>query len=175
MILGKKNRFKYSLKIGSITIKESDEVELLGITIDKALNFKKHIKNLCRTAQYKLHALRWIRKYLTLDKAILLGNGFINSQFNYAPLIWMFSHKPTYLKMQKIYHETLRVIYQSGTFYNDLLQLSKSTSLHQQHLYLQMYWYLEPPLPYHTSNIERPHITKSRDWVQYFSFHPQGL
>ena len=36
MILGKKKRLKYSL-----TIKESDEVELLRITIDKALDFKK--------------------------------------------------------------------------------------------------------------------------------------
>ena len=62
MILGKKNRLKYSLKIGSITIKESDEVELLAITNDKALNVIKHFKNLCRTAQYKLHALRRIRK-----------------------------------------------------------------------------------------------------------------
>ena len=87
MILGKKKRLKYSLKIGSITIKESDEVELLEITIDKALNFKKHIKNLCRTAQYKLHALRRIRKYLTLDEAKLIGNAFIDSQFNYASLI----------------------------------------------------------------------------------------
>ena len=41
MILGKKKRLKYSLKIGSITIKESDEVDLIGITIDKALNVKK--------------------------------------------------------------------------------------------------------------------------------------
>ena len=40
MILGKKKRLKYTLKFGSITIKEPDEVELLGITIDKALNFK---------------------------------------------------------------------------------------------------------------------------------------
>ena len=36
MILGKKNSLKYSLKIGSITVKESNEVELLGKTIDKA-------------------------------------------------------------------------------------------------------------------------------------------
>ena len=134
MILGKKKRLKYSLKIGSITIKESDEVELLGITIDKALNFKKHIENLCRTAQYKLHALRRIRKYLTLDKAKLLGNAFIDSQFNYAPLIWMFCHKATYLKMQKIHHKSLKVIYQSDASYDDLLQLSNSVSLHQRHL-----------------------------------------
>ena len=56
MTLRKKKRLKYSLKIGSITMKESDKVELLGITIDEALNFKKHIKNLYCTAQYKLHA-----------------------------------------------------------------------------------------------------------------------
>ena len=127
-------RLKYSLKTGSITIKESDKVELRGITIDKALNFKKHIENLCRTAQYKLHALRRIRKYLTLDKAKLLGNAFIDSQFNYAPLIWMFCHKATYLKMQKIHHKSLKLIYQSGASYDNLLQLSNSVFLHQRHL-----------------------------------------
>ena len=57
MILGKKNRLKYILKIGSITVKKFDEVDLLGITIDKALIFKKNVRNLCRAAQYKLHAL----------------------------------------------------------------------------------------------------------------------
>ena len=85
MILRKKNCLKYSLKIESITIKESEEVELLGITIDKALNFKKHRANFCHTAQSKLHALWQIKKYLTLDEEKLLGNAFINSQFNYAP------------------------------------------------------------------------------------------
>ena len=114
MILGKKNRLKYSLKVGCITIKESDEVELLGITIDKVLNFKKHIAKLCRTAQYKFHALRRIKKYLKLDKPKLLGNVFIGSQFNYAPIIWMFCYKTTYLKMQKVHHKILKVIYQSN-------------------------------------------------------------
>ena len=59
------NRLKYNLKIGSITVKGSEEFELLGITIDKALNFRRHIENLFRTAQNKLHALRRIGKYLT--------------------------------------------------------------------------------------------------------------
>ena len=66
MILGKKNSLKYSLNIVSITIKESDYVELLGITIDKALNFKKHIENLCCTVQYKLHALGRIKERLDI-------------------------------------------------------------------------------------------------------------
>ena len=43
--------------IHSITVQESTEVIHLGITIDNKLAFKKDIENLCRTAQYKLHAL----------------------------------------------------------------------------------------------------------------------
>ena len=42
---------------------------LLPITLDKHLSFKKHIENLCRNANYKLHAFIWrIRKYLTEKK-----------------------------------------------------------------------------------------------------------
>ena len=79
MILSRKNHRRQRMVINSITVKESNEVILLGITTDNKLVFEKHIEHLCRTAQYKLHALTRIRKYLTLDKAILLGKTFINS------------------------------------------------------------------------------------------------
>ena len=66
---------------------------LLRIAIYKKLTLKEHIENLCRKRQYKLHALRRIRKFLTIEKAKILGNAFIDSQFNYAPLLWMFCRK----------------------------------------------------------------------------------
>ena len=96
--------------MNSINVKESNEVIPLEITIDNKRAFKKHIESLCRTAQYKLHALTRIRKYLTLDKAILLGNTFINSQFNYVPLIWMLCRKTLYHKIEKVHHRTLKSI-----------------------------------------------------------------
>ena len=114
---------------------------------------------------YKLHALRRIRKYLTLDKAKLLGNSFIDIQFNYTPVIWMFCHKNTYLKMQKIHYETPKVIYQSDAFYNDLLQLSNSLSFHQRHMrFLLTVKYkstgtLNPQFMWSYFNTERLHIT----------------
>ena len=92
-ILGKKNRNSVKLIINSIEIEESEKVVLLGITTDDLLTFNEHIDNLCRTANYKLYALRRIRKYLSLEKAKLLWNSFINSQFNYAPLVWLFCRK----------------------------------------------------------------------------------
>ena len=81
---------------------------------------KKHIENLFRTAQYKLHVLTRIRKYLTLDKEILPVNTFVNRQFNYAPLIWMFCRKTLYHKIEKIHYRTLKVIYQSEESYENL-------------------------------------------------------
>ena len=64
----------------------------------------------------------------------MLGNAFIDSQFNYAPLIWMFFKKGLYLKIQRIHHKTLKVIYQSNKTYEKLLELSEPVSIHQQHL-----------------------------------------
>ena len=48
MILGNKIHNKYSLNIASISLKESEEVELLGMSFDKARSFKKRIENLYR-------------------------------------------------------------------------------------------------------------------------------
>ena len=75
-------RWGSNFNIRSITIKKSDEVELFGISFDEALILKKHIQDLCRTANYKLVALKAMRKYLSLKKAEALGNTIIDSQFD---------------------------------------------------------------------------------------------
>ena len=51
----------------------------------------------CSAANYTPHALGRIRKYLTLEKAKLLRNVFINSQFKYVAVIWMFCRKKVHL------------------------------------------------------------------------------
>ena len=103
---------------------------------DKNLTFKKHIDNLVRKAQYKLHALRRIRNFLTLEKAKILDNAFINSQFNYAPLIWMLCRKTLYSKIEAIHHRTLNVVYAIDDSYSNLLLSNNSASIHQRHLRL---------------------------------------
>ena len=114
MILGKKKRNSVKLIINTTEIEESRKIVLLGITIDNLLIFNEHIDNLCRTANYKLHALRRIRKYLSLEKAKLLCNAFMNSQFNYASLVWMFYRKQQYLKIQNIHYKALKVVCNSN-------------------------------------------------------------
>ena len=134
IILGDKSHHKHILKINSIKVEASDYILLLGITTDKKLTFKQHIENLCRKTQYKLHALRHIRKFLTIEKAKILGNAFIDSQCNYAPLRWMFCRKTLYSKIEKIHHKTLKVISESNDTYGNLLLQSNTVSIYQRHL-----------------------------------------
>ena len=42
------NKDDLSVKLGNETIQSSDSVELLGITIDKNLNFTVHVSNLIK-------------------------------------------------------------------------------------------------------------------------------
>ena len=72
--------------------------------------------------QYKLHALRRIRKFLIAEKAKIRDNAFIDSQFNFAPLICMFCRKTFYSKIiLKIDHKTLKVTYNIDDSYSNLL------------------------------------------------------
>ena len=135
MVLGVKNIAPFSLNVNGKIIPSSNEVKLLGITIDNQRKFKKHIEELCKKASYKLHALRRIRGYLTVEKARILANAFIDSQFNYAPLIWMFAGKTLINKICKIHHRTLQVVYNEyNKSYQELLQLNNIVSIHQTHL-----------------------------------------
>ena len=101
MILGDKTCYKHILNINSTCVQSSDDVTVLGVMIDKNLTFQKHTDNLVRKAQYELHALWRIRKCLTIEKAKILANAFIDSQFNYAPSIWMICRKTLYSKIEK--------------------------------------------------------------------------
>ena len=134
MILGKTPRQPIILNINQIKVDKSQKVVLLGLTIDNRLTFKDHVDMLCSTANYKLHALRRIRKYLTVEKTKLLYNAFINSQFNYASVIWMFCRKKDYLKIEKIQYKALKIIYNSSESYEELLARSNEVSIHQKHL-----------------------------------------
>ena len=89
---------------------------------------------LCRRASYKIHALRRIRKYLTLEKSKLLYNVVINNQFNYASIILMFCRKQDYLEVEKIHYKALKIVYNSNECYEELLIRNNEVSIHQKQL-----------------------------------------
>ena len=72
MVLGANMNDCFNLNVAGKVILSSNEVKLLGITIDYELKFKKHINELCRKASYKLHALQRIRIYKLTKQGYLL-------------------------------------------------------------------------------------------------------
>ena len=114
MILGDKLCHKHVLKINSIKVKDSDDALLQGITIDKNLTFKHNVKDVFRKAQYKLHSLRCIRKFLTMEIGKIFGNAFTDCQFSFALLLWMLCRETLYSKIEKVHRKTFKVIYESN-------------------------------------------------------------
>ena len=68
MFLSKYKNIEKNMSFDGKTIKSSDTIELLGITLNKNINFKRHIQNICRKANNKTKALLRIRKFLNLEQ-----------------------------------------------------------------------------------------------------------
>ena len=86
------------------------------------LKFEKHINELCRKASSKIRALQRTRRFLSVDKARLLANAFIDSQFSYASLIQMFTAKTLINKICKAHDRTLELVYDDfEKLYDELL------------------------------------------------------
>ena len=66
-------------------INNSNSVKLLGVTIDKKLDFNEHVTELCKKANQKLHALARISNYMDKDKLK------IDSKILHQISIWILS------------------------------------------------------------------------------------
>ena len=112
---------------------ESEEmVKLLGLYIDKKLNFEHHINFILKKANNKLHALMRVSKYLTHEKLRLLLKTFIESQFNYCPLIWM-CHRALNKKINKLHERALRLVYRDKSLtFEQMLDKDGSFSIHHR-------------------------------------------
>ena len=128
---------------GDTSIKTSTKETLLGILIDSELSFDQHISSICSKVSKKLHALRHVATFMSFNKRRTLLKAFIEPQFSYCPLIWMYHSTTMNNKINRIHERTLRLVYSDNvsSFY-DLLKKDRSFSiLHRniQNLAIELY------------------------------------
>ena len=99
-----------SVRIGNDIITCSNSVKLLGVTIDKKLNFKEHLTNICKKVSNKLHALARVSNYMSTHKLRIIMKAFIESQFQYCPLVWMFHSGTINNRINKLHERALRLV-----------------------------------------------------------------
>ena len=78
------------VSIDGISIAASSHEKLLGAIIDSELKFRNRITEICLKVSKKINALCRISSFKSLEKRRTLMKAFIESQFNYCPLIWIF-------------------------------------------------------------------------------------
>jgi exonuclease III len=115
---------------------ESEEiVKLVGVQIENNLTFEEHIRMILKEAHNKLYALMRISKYLTADKLKILVTAYIESQFNYCPLVWMFHSREANNKINRLHERALRLIYKDKSLtFEQLLEKDKSFTIHERNL-----------------------------------------
>ena len=134
LISGNKHEHIYA-KVGHDVIWESNSVKLLGVTIDNDLKFDKHVSNICLKANRKLSALARVSKFLSFQKRRTLFKSFIESQFKYCPIVWMFHGRQINKKINNLHERALRIVYNdTTTSFQDLLIKDKSFTIHHQNI-----------------------------------------
>ena len=116
-------------------ISNTDSVDLLGVKIDKNVDFTEHVTQLCKKGNQKLHALARISRYLNEDKLKIIMKTFIQSQFNYCPLVWMFHSRSLNRKIDKLHERALRIVYKNENLtFQELLDKDGSVTVHHRNL-----------------------------------------
>ena len=90
------------IHFNDILVKNSQSIDILGIEIDNKLNFNMCIDNICKKTSKQINALKRIKHHLENGSKKVIYNSYINSNFNYCPLIWMYSGKISMSKLEKI-------------------------------------------------------------------------
>ena len=130
-------------KIVRSIIWEQNNVKLLGMNIDSKLSFDAHVSLLCAKAGRKLTALTRLAKFLTTYQRRILIRAFIEYQFNYCRLVWMFHSRKLNKRINKLQERSLRIIYGDDTSsFEEVLIKDESVTIHNrniQALALEMY------------------------------------
>ena len=116
-------------------IQNSKSEKLLGVTIDNKLSFTEHVRKICDKASQKLNALARLSSFMSLEKRRLIMKAFVNSQFGYCPLIWMFHNRTLNNRINRIHERALRIVYQDKkSSFNELLRRDNTVTVHQRNL-----------------------------------------
>jgi len=115
-----------SLQLGAETVKASDHVRLLGVTISSDLSLDKHVSTICSTCFYWLRQIRRIRRSLNTDSAAALVHAVIASRVDYCNTVQAGAPRTITDRFQRVLNAAARVHSGTRKFDHGLSQLIHS-------------------------------------------------
>ena len=124
----------FKLADGTI-IQASNHVKLLGVKIDKNLNFSSHIKDLTAKCARQTNVIARLFKLLNKDCKMKIFNSFIMSNLNYCATLYHFCRMEDAVKLERIQKRALRYVFNDFDLsYEELLNACNRQTLHVQRL-----------------------------------------
>ena len=109
--------------------------KILGVEIDRTLSFDEYIASLRKKAGKKLSVLGRSSNFMCTNKKRVLMKAFIEAQFGYCPLIWMFHNRGVNNKINHLHERLLRIVYKNNiSSFEDLLKRDKSFTIDQRNI-----------------------------------------
>ena len=125
IVLSRRYVETFDICVDDHTISRDNTLKMLGVTLDDKLNCKAHIRNICQTASCQINALKRISNFLNEQCRMNVYKSFINANFSYCPMVWMFCGKTNLNKLEKLQERALAVVYGDNSLdYDDMLQRS---------------------------------------------------
>ena len=151
---------KPTFNIQGADIECTDDVKLLGVTIDYRMNFDKHISNLCKKAARQINVLHRIGKYLPINCRKVIYQAFVLSAFNFCPVIWHFCSEANTKKLEKLNYRALRHVYKDyESDHEEILAKDKSIPLQlnrMRQITLEVYRILSKQCPSYLYDMIKP-------------------
>ena len=96
------NAEDFTIIVDNDTIDLTASMNVLGINIDDKLNFNSHVSNMCNyKAGRQLNVLQRLKGSLDYASRLSIYKSFTMSNFNYCPVVWMFTSKSSLSKIFK--------------------------------------------------------------------------
>ena len=96
------NAEDFNIIVDNDILNLTDDMSVLGINIDNKLNFNSHVSSMCNKAGRQLNVLQRLKGSLDYASRLSIYKSFIMSNFNYCPVVWMFTSKSSLLKLETI-------------------------------------------------------------------------
>ena len=145
------------ISVSSFDIENTHSQKLLGITIDRKLNFHDHVFNLCKKASANtvqkmkffikeffskcdqirsliISVIARVFPFILLNQRKLIMKAILMSQFGYCPLVWIYN-RALYNRINSLHEKAFRLVYNDfKSSFHQLLEKDHSVTIHQSNL-----------------------------------------
>ena len=126
--------YRYNFSVDNNEVDANDTLKILGVTLDRRLNFVAHVSEQVKKACAKASALRRIRRFLPLDVMCRLYKAYILPHLEYCCPLLLGVGRSQVKKLEDTNNYILRTIlgYGKHTSYNHLLNIAGIRTLEER-------------------------------------------